>query len=80
MGNGNDRLKVGMAQISPVWLDKEKTLEKVVSYIQNAGREKCDLTVFGEAVLPGYPFWLSFTGGAEFFLSHIYDGTDGGQK
>lgn len=59
-------LKVGMAQISPIWLDKIGTIKKITDYIERAGDQKCELLVFGEALLPGYPFWLSFTGGAEF--------------
>jgi nitrilase len=59
-------LNVGLAQISPVWLDKDQTREKIGSYIKKAGAEKCDLVVFGEALLPGYPFWLELTGGAVF--------------
>ena len=62
----NNLLKIGLAQISPVWLNKEKTLEKVKSYIYQAGDDNCDLVVFGEALLPGYPFWVSLTNGAEF--------------
>ncbi len=64
--NKSDTLKIGMAQMAPVWINKERTIEKVKKYIENAGAEKCNLLVFGEALLPGYPFWLSFTGGAEF--------------
>jgi len=59
-------LNIGMAQISPVWLNKEKTLEKIKSFISEAGAKNCDLVVFGEALLPGYPFWLSLTNGAIF--------------
>ncbi len=59
-------LKLALAQISPVWLNKEKTIEKIKSYIIDAGKKKCELIVFGEGILPGYPFWLSFTKGAEF--------------
>ncbi len=61
-----DLLKVGLAQIAPIWLNKEKTTLKIVDYIKKAGKEKCKLVTFGEAILPGYPFWLSRTGGAEF--------------
>lgn len=61
-----DTLKIGMAQIAPVWLDKEKTLDKIHSYIVKAGKKDCELVVFGEALLPGYPFWLSLTNGTEF--------------
>ncbi len=59
-------LKVGIAQIAPVWLDKEKTLEKINRYMEEAGSLNCDLVVFGEALLPGYPFWLGLTHGAVF--------------
>lgn len=59
-------LKIGMVQIAPVWLNKEKTGEKIRNYIEKAGSEGCDLAVFSEALLPGYPFWLGLTHGSEF--------------
>ena len=62
----DDLLTVGLAQIAPVWLNKEKTAEKIVSYISDAGNQNCDLVVFGEALLPGYPFWVELTYGAQF--------------
>ena len=52
-------LKVALAQISPVWLDKNATLQKIEATIKEAGKEKAELVVFGEALLPGYPFWLA---------------------
>jgi len=58
-------LKVALAQISPVWLNKEKTLDKIGQYISEAGKKNCELIVFGEALLPGYPFWIALTNGAE---------------
>ncbi|MGB7395706.1 MAG: carbon-nitrogen hydrolase family protein, partial [Pricia sp.] len=33
--------------------------------VQDAAREKSELIIFGEALLPGYPFWLALTGGAQ---------------
>jgi nitrilase len=62
----NSTLKIGMAQIAPVWLNKEKTLSKIKHTIEQAADEQCELLVFGEALLPGYPFWVSLTNGAEF--------------
>ena len=59
-------IKIGLAQISPVWLNKKDTTAKVISYIKKAGSEECDLVVFGEGILPGYPFWLSMTNGSKF--------------
>lgn len=58
-------LKVALAQIAPVWLDKKATLEKIGSAINEAAEKGSELIVFGEALLPGYPFWLALTGGAE---------------
>lgn len=58
-------LKVALAQISPVWLNKEKTLEKIISSIEDAGKQNCELVVFGEGLLPGYPFWIALTDGAQ---------------
>lgn len=61
-----DQLNVGIAQIAPVWLHGDKTLEKIVHYVQQAGKEGCRLVAFGEALLPGYPFWIEHTDGARF--------------
>ena len=60
------KIKVGIAQISPVWLDQRKTIQKVIRYISKAKKEDCTLVTFGEAVLPGYPFWVELTDGAKF--------------
>ncbi len=58
-------LKVALAQISPVWLNKVETLKKVEHSILDASKEHCELIIFGEGLVPGYPFWLTLTGGAE---------------
>lgn len=62
----NNILKVGLAQMSPVWLNKEKTIKKVKDFVSQAGAKQCDLVVFGEGILPGYPFWLGLTNATEF--------------
>lgn len=61
-----DLLTVGLAQIAPVWLNRDATLVKIVDYIGRAAAQQCRLVVFGEALLPGYPFWLELTDGARF--------------
>jgi nitrilase len=63
---GTTPLKIALVQISPVWLNKEKTTEKIKKYLDDAGSKKANLAVFGEALLPGYPFWLGLTNGADF--------------
>ena len=61
----NTTLKIAMAQMAPVWLNKSETLKKIENSIVSAAKEDGELIVFGEALLPGYPFWLALTGGAK---------------
>ena len=61
-----DHLTIGLAQIAPVWLDRKKTLEKVLAYTADGGEKGADLIVFGESLVPGYPFWVELTDGARF--------------
>jgi nitrilase len=58
-------LKVAIAQITPVLLNKLETLKKVEQSIIDAAQVGSELVVFGEALVPGYPFWVALTGGAE---------------
>ena len=59
-------MKVALAQISPVLLDRNQTLEKVAQWVRRASEDGCSLVAFGETLVPGYPFWLSITDGARF--------------
>ncbi|WP_158932360.1 carbon-nitrogen hydrolase family protein [Acidisphaera sp. S103] len=61
-----DKLTVGLAQIAPVWLDRNATLAKVIDWIDRAAASGCGFVVFGEALVPGYPFWIEHTDGARF--------------
>lgn len=61
-----DTLTLALAQIAPVWLDRDATLAKVVGSIQEAAAADARLVAFGEALVPGYPFWLEHTDGARF--------------
>ena len=61
-----DSLTVGLAQIAPVWLDRVATLAKVEEWIIRAAEAGCEFVVFGEALVPGYPFWIEHTDGARF--------------
>lgn len=51
-------LKIAAAQISPIFLDKEKTVEKACKVILEAGKNGADLIVFPEAFISGYPDWV----------------------
>lgn len=59
-------LRIALAQIAPSWLDRDATLHKVIDRVAEAASASADLVVFGEALVPGYPFWVERTGGAEF--------------
>lgn len=61
-----DQLRIAVAQMAPVLLDREATLEKMLDYIAKASEQGSQLLVFGEAILPGYPFWVELTDGARF--------------
>lgn len=65
-----DTLVIGISQIAPVWLDKKRTLLKIIDQVEKASVQGCELVVFGEALLPGYPFWIELTDGAR-FDSHL---------
>jgi nitrilase len=51
-------LKVAAAQLSPVFLNKEKTVEKACQAILEAGEKGAKLIVFPEAFISGYPDWV----------------------
>jgi nitrilase len=59
-------LTVALAQISPVWLHRDATVEKVAAWIDRAADQGAKLVALGETLVPGYPHWLSHTGGAVF--------------
>ena len=59
-------LTVALAQLAPVWLDRDATLLKVLNAIDQAATEGAELVCFGETLVPGYPFWLERTDGAAF--------------
>lgn len=61
-----EKLKVAIAQISSVSLNRDATLKKVCSSIEEAANKQSDLIAFGEALVPGYPFWLDATHASKF--------------
>ncbi len=60
------KIRAGFAQVAPAWLDRARTLEKVLDHVTQAADESVELLAFGEALVPGYPFWPELTGGAVF--------------
>jgi nitrilase len=51
-------IRVAIAQIAPVYHDKQASLSKALGIIQEAAGKGVQLVVFGETWFPGYPVWL----------------------
>lgn len=51
-------IKVAAAQLTPVFLNKGKTVEKACAAISDAGKKGAKLIVFPEAFISGYPDWV----------------------
>jgi nitrilase len=66
LGHAEAMLRVAAAQDAPVFLDRAATTRRVLEWMEKAAAEGVRLLAFGETFLPGYPFWLSSTGGARF--------------
>ncbi|MFP3951009.1 MAG: carbon-nitrogen hydrolase family protein [Candidatus Bathyarchaeia archaeon] len=52
-----DKVKVAAAQVAPVFMDKEASIDKACRTIEEAGRSGARLVVFSETFIPGYPYW-----------------------
>lgn len=57
-------MKIAIAQIAPVFLDRVATTAKIVRAVDEAAKQGAKLVAFGETLLPGYPLWLSRTDAA----------------
>ncbi len=64
--DSSDLLTVAAVQMAPIWLDRTRTIAKVVAQLEAAASAGAQLVTFGEALVPGYPFWLERTDGARF--------------
>jgi nitrilase len=49
---------IAAAQFSPVFLNKNATVEKATGIIEECGQKGIDMVVFPEAFIPGYPDWI----------------------
>lgn len=53
-------IRAGVVQATPVFFDLEASIQKVVEWIERGHEEGCQLLLFPESFLPGYPRGLRF--------------------
>lgn len=78
------KVKVCVVQESPVFFDKEKTLQKAEQLMVESAKGGCQLIVFPESFVPGYPRGFSFgakvgyrtDAGRELFLDYYNNSFD----
>ena len=54
------KVKVGVVQDNPIFFDKEKTLSKLENIVAENAALGCQLLVFPESFVPGYPRGFDF--------------------
>jgi nitrilase len=71
--NTSAPFKVAAVQATPVFLDREATIDKACELIVAAGSEGARLIVFPEAFIPSYPDWVwVIPSGEEGVLNELY--------
>ena len=53
-------VKVGVVQATPALFDIDKTVQIIISWIEKAANENCQLLLFPESFIPCYPRGLNF--------------------
>ena len=64
--------KVAAVQIAPVFLNRERTLEKALGYLDEATAAGANLVVFPEVLIPGYPDWVWSVPPRESLMDDLY--------
>jgi nitrilase len=71
--NSNTTFKVAAVQATPVFIDREATIDKACDLIASAGNEGARLIVFPEAFIPAYPDWVwKIPSGEEGVFTELY--------
>ncbi|MEM9065851.1 MAG: carbon-nitrogen hydrolase family protein [Planctomycetota bacterium] len=59
-------MKLALAQLAPVFLDREATTDKAADAVHEGARHGARVVCFGEGLIPAYPLWLTRVDGARF--------------
>jgi aliphatic nitrilase len=64
-------VRAAAIQMSPVLFDRAATTEKVCAFVEEAGRQGAELAVFGETLIPYYPYFSFIKPAATFGAEHL---------
>src|SRR6266404_3835775 len=53
----SESFRIAAVQACPVYVDRDRTIDKACRLIQEAADHGASLAVFPEAFVPGYPIW-----------------------
>lgn len=53
------KLQVAAVHAAPVYMNKQATLEKVITLVDQAAEEGTNLVAFPEVFVPGYPYFIN---------------------
>lgn len=56
----NENIKIAVVQSTPVFFETQKTIQKVEEIVVKCKNNNCDLVLFPESYLPGYPRGFTF--------------------
>ncbi len=65
MGDVEPVVKGAAIQASPVFLDREATVEKAIALIEEAGSQGAQIVAFPEGFIPAHPIWFHFHSGTD---------------
>jgi nitrilase len=65
-----NKITASIAQITPVFLNREATMDKAIAAIAEAAGNGAKLIVFPEAFIPGYPEWVWMNAPGKKSLTH----------
>src|SRR3990172_3137282 len=73
MPTSDVKFKIAAVQATPVFLNREATLDKACELIAEAGRNDARLVAFPESFVPAYPDWVwAVPAGGEGMLNELY--------
>lgn len=65
MENSHGKFTAAAVQMAPVFLNKDETIDKVITLIDEASSNGASLIVFPETTIPCYPYWPKDLGSIE---------------